>query len=343
MPASSTSGEHVLHGEHPHDRGRAAEEAPDADGRLVRRSHPERVGGPHPAPDRLGQRPEVALRDVQVRRRPGAAVEVLVAAPDREVDAPGVELDRHRAGRVAQVPEHQGAGLVGDPGQLGHVGQPGRPVRHVAEHHQRGVRADRAGEPVRVHPGGRVDVDPPQRHPELLGDARGDVAVGREVVAVEDDLAAPRPGGHRGAHRLVQQHRGGVADRDLARAPPRARPGRARRPAVSGRSNQPSSQPRISRPPHASVHERREARAGDREGTAQGVAVEVDQRGVGPHEAAAQRRQRVGAVERVGGRRGRRGRQARAMSTPCAGWPPAGPAPTPPSGWLTAPGPSQPV
>ena len=58
--------------------------------RLVAGAHQERVGCAHPALDRLRVQPssEVPLGDVGERGRAGAAVEVLVGAPDREVDAP---------------------------------------------------------------------------------------------------------------------------------------------------------------------------------------------------------------------------------------------------------------
>ena len=156
--------------------------------------------------------------------------------------------------------------------------------------------------------------------PQLVGDALGDVAVGREVVAVDHDLGAARPGGDRGAHQLVEQHRGRVADRGL--------PGRgaehdpAELVAEGERQVDPALVPAADQPPAPLlVDERREPLGGDRERPAEGVAVEVDQGRVGPDEPVAVGCQRVGGVELVGvrSRASRLERQARAMSTPRPG------------------------
>ena len=189
-------------------------------GGRVAGAHEERVGVAHPALDRLGQLALEAGVDVAEGGRARAAVEVLVGAADGEVDVPLVERDRHRAGRVAEVPEHQRAGVVGDPGELGGVGEPGRAVGDVVDHDERGALADGLAELVGRDAGGGVDLDPAQGQPALGGDALGDVAVGREVVGVDDDLGA---GGVRadgvvdgGAHQLVEPDGRRVADRGLA-------------------------------------------------------------------------------------------------------------------------------
>ncbi len=71
-------------------------------------------------------------------------------------------------------------------------------------------------------------------------------------------------------------------------------------PMRSGASNQPSFQLRIRRSPHCSVSRSlREGQRGVRQ-AAQGVAVYIDQAGVGVGEVAAEVRQRVDGVERLG-------------------------------------------
>src|SRR6185437_11737524 len=94
------------------DLGRAGGEPFDALDGVVHRSHRELVALAEPAPDRLAQ-PVLQLA-AYVEDRGGAwpGVDVLVGAADREVGTARVELDRHRADRVAQVPQHEGAGLV---------------------------------------------------------------------------------------------------------------------------------------------------------------------------------------------------------------------------------------
>ena len=104
--------QHVAHRQHADDRRRPADELPDAVGRLVALRHREHVGSAHPSLDRLSEAAVVALREVGERGRAGAAVEVLVGAADREVDLVLVEGDLDRPDRVAEVPEHEGPGLM---------------------------------------------------------------------------------------------------------------------------------------------------------------------------------------------------------------------------------------
>ena len=97
-------GERRLEADHADDRRRAAQHPPDAVGRLVALAHLERGDRPEPALDRL---PVLVLeggRDVGERGRSRPAVEVLVAAADREVDAPGVQLERPDARRRGRGP-----------------------------------------------------------------------------------------------------------------------------------------------------------------------------------------------------------------------------------------------
>src|SRR6185503_13596102 len=116
-------------------------------------------------------------------------------------------------GGVAEVPEHQAAGVVHDLGDRGGVGEVPRAVGDLAEHHDPGRRADHVPDLVHADPRGGVDVDPADGQAALGGDALHDVPVGREVVVVDDDLGTPRVGARLvvgpGPDQLVEQHRRG--------------------------------------------------------------------------------------------------------------------------------------
>ena len=93
------------------DRRRAGEEAGDAGGRPVVGLERERLGVAEPAGQRLARLLVPALGDEEEGGRPWPAVEVFVAAADREIGAGGVQLDRHRAGAVGQIPQRERAAL----------------------------------------------------------------------------------------------------------------------------------------------------------------------------------------------------------------------------------------
>ncbi len=211
--------EHVLHREHPDDRGRPREEAPDAVVRRVRRTHLERRRAPHPALDRLRERALEVGAHVAERGRAGTPVEVLVRAARREVDAPRVELDRDRARGVAQVPQDERPGVVREGRDRGGVAHVPRPVRDVAEQHERGAVGEDLRHLLRGHAAVVVGRDPPQRRAVLARDALQHVPVRREVPGVEHDLVAARDlrRRERGAHELVEDHRRRVPDERLAR------------------------------------------------------------------------------------------------------------------------------
>jgi hypothetical protein len=70
---------------------------------------------------------------VQEGRRAGAAVEMLVRAPDGQVHLGLSKVDGHRADRVRQVPQREGAVLVGRRGDRGQVGDRPGAVGHVGQ------------------------------------------------------------------------------------------------------------------------------------------------------------------------------------------------------------------
>ena len=226
---------------------------------------------------------------------PGPGVQVLVGAADGQVGAGPVQVHRDRARRVAQVPEHQRARVVREPGDRGHVGQRAAPVGHVRQADQGGVRPDRGADVRRADPLVHVGAD----HAELAagpgGDALEHVAVGGEVVVVGDQDRAARPRVQGGAGQLVEVHRGGVADHDLARR-------RAQKVLAEQVTCLPGQVHPV-RPgadqPGAPVlgDDLREALGGRGGQHAQRVAVQVDQAGLERREPVPEPGQRVGRVQ----------------------------------------------
>ena len=138
-----------------------------------------------------------------------AAVQVFVAAADSEVGVGALQVDRHRAGRMGQVPDHQRAGAVGGGRDGLHVVQVARAVVHLGQHQHGRIVVQDGGNLVHA-------VDQMQARAVLLGQAFGDVEIGREVAALRDDEPSIRCVGvgnaQRGGQHLVQIHRGRIGD-----------------------------------------------------------------------------------------------------------------------------------
>lgn len=200
---------------------------------------------------------------------------------------------------MAQVDQDPGTGIVRDPGQRRDVGEVAGPVRDVADHHEGGVTTDHRRQVVDAHAAVGIGLDPAHAQPALGGDPLDDVPVGREVVAVHDDLTPAGPGGDRGAHHLVEQHRGRVPDGDLARCgaghhlpDPVAERQRQVEPPLVPAPDQPG--PPLLLDEGAHPLRRRAQWATER------VPVEVDDRAVRADEAVPQPGQGVAGVERGG-------------------------------------------
>ena len=197
----------------------------------------------------------------------------------------------------------EGARVVDDGGDRLDVGQVARAVRDLAEHHDRGPLPHGRADLVDGDAGLAVDVDPAHGQAPLGGDALDDVAVGGEVVGVDDDLVAARPGVDRGPDQLVEQHRRRVADGRLAGGGTEADPGDSS-PRVSGRSYQRSSQPRIRRPPHSASTKARSRAPVTASGRPSELPSKYTRGVVGADELGAEAGQRVGGVEGRGVLRG---------------------------------------
>jgi hypothetical protein len=84
-------------------------------------------------------------------RRARAAIQVLVAAADGEVGPRRVQVDRHGAGAVRQVPDRQRAGRMGSRRDGGHVVHGAGAVVHVREQQHCDVGVECGVDAVRLH------------------------------------------------------------------------------------------------------------------------------------------------------------------------------------------------
>ena len=75
--------------------------------------------------------------DPDERRRARAAVQVLVAAANRDVGAGPVQIDRHGACGVAEIPDHDRARIPGRPGHPRHVIHASSAIAGVGQHQDR--------------------------------------------------------------------------------------------------------------------------------------------------------------------------------------------------------------
>lgn len=280
---------------HRHDRLRAAQEACDA--RIGREAglHRERCAVAPPAGQRLREVRVMTMRHPHEGGRTGAAVQVLVRAADRAVRACAVQVDRHRAGRVREIPQHQPAGVVHELRDGRHVVHVAGAVVHVRDHCDGRVRAERAGQVGRV-----VDQAQFVVAAELLDQPLRDIQVGREVRAFRHDHAAfGRALGLVAHHRRQQLEQ---VDRDRIghdRLAGRAADQRRELVAETARQREPAGRVPAADQAFAPFGVDHLQRAGGRCARlrAERVAVEVDH-AVGQGELVAQRGERIVAVER---------------------------------------------
>ncbi len=201
-----------FHRQEGENRRRADQEARDAGGRAVVQVKGEGCGLAEPAPNRRLQLILQFAADIQESRRARAAVQVFVRAADGQIDFPAIELDRHGADGVAEIPEDERAGFVRAPGQRGRVVQEAALEDHVGERQQRRAGIERLGDGLlraEDSVGRGDDLQPAIGQPS--GTALQNVQVGGEVERVAQDALAARPGLERGHGQLEQVDGGRVA------------------------------------------------------------------------------------------------------------------------------------
>ena len=233
-----------------------------------------------------------ARADVEERGRAGAGVEVLVGAPDGEVDAVLLEADLDRSRRVAQVPAHERACRVSGLRDRRQVGQRAGAVRDVREDDQPHVACGARG----LHVGDgraldRVGLD----EAEVVGDAFEHVAVGGEVVDVGHDRPPVRARGKNGRGQLEEVDGHGVGDDDLIG--PRAED--VLRELVAGRRRELDPVvPPADEVASPALNGRRERCLRPLRQAAERVAVDVQRPALLVNELVAEAGERVVAVER---------------------------------------------
>ena len=135
--------------------------------------------------------------DVKEGRRARAAVEIFVATADGQIGAVRAEVDRDRAGRMAEIPQRQRPRRPRRGGEPGHVGARGGAVMDVGEEQDGGIVVDGLDDAAQ-----RRGAD--ARAGQQGGEPLCDVEVGREIAGLGEDGAPRRPGGEAGGEQLEQ-------------------------------------------------------------------------------------------------------------------------------------------
>jgi hypothetical protein len=139
-------------------------------------------------------------------------VQVFVAAADGEIGIGTVQVHRHGAGAVGQVPHRQCARSMRGGGHGGHVVHGAGAVVHVGEHQHGNIRRQRGMDLVRL--------DQLQAQSALLAQSFSNVQVSREVAALAHDQLAMRRvlrgDVQRRAEHLVQVDGGAVGGHHFA-------------------------------------------------------------------------------------------------------------------------------
>ena len=170
------------HAEH---RRRAALILRDIGGGAIGGCEIERVGMAEPAAQRLLEPALVARRGVEEGRCPRSAIQIFVAAANGKIDIAAFQIDRQRAGRMRQIPDHQRTGILRRAGQRRHVMHATVAVIHMGEHQHRDIAVQRRCDLLRP-----VDMDKPVMPATLPDHPFGNVIVGREIAGLGDDFRA---------------------------------------------------------------------------------------------------------------------------------------------------------
>ena len=88
---------------------------------------------PHPALDRVGEQCLQVPAHVQESRCTRSAVEIFVGTANRQIGMGAAQVDRHRTGCMAQIPEDECAFAMGQFGDSGHVISIGALKNRVAQ------------------------------------------------------------------------------------------------------------------------------------------------------------------------------------------------------------------
>ena len=274
-------------------RWRPGQLAGDAVCRPVVRLEGEGRRMSHPARDRVTQLLLQAGRDKDICGCPRPAVQVLVTTADRQVDLGAVEIDRHRAGAVREVPQHQRSVPVSRRREVPHVVNRAAGVIDMGEHDDGDAAVDRG---LELRP---VDRSHGMVAGEQLDQPLGDIEIRRKVRGFAQDEMALGLQLQRSREQLEQVDRRAVGDDHLARfgadQPGDLVPDSARRLDPMGRVPAPDE----AAAPFLGDH-LVDARDGRTRQGPQRVAVEVHD-AVGKGELVAEWSERILPVEREAG------------------------------------------
>ncbi len=169
------------------DRRRAGQEPPNVTrGFVVRRRSRKARNGPSSLRAASWSVSWSCSDDVEEGRRAGAAVQIFVAAANREIAAAAVQVELDRAGAVRQVPQGERSGGMSGGVQRRHVVPGAASVVDMGQEQDRGV-ARRA--PGQARQPGRPSAS------SAAGDSAspcGRVEVGREIALLGEDRRAGR-------------------------------------------------------------------------------------------------------------------------------------------------------
>ena len=241
----------------------------------------------HPARQRLGQRIVMTLSDISEGRRAGATVQIFIPAADREIRPAPIEIDRHRADRMRQIPEDQRARRVRGFRELGHVEDLAGLVMRVGQEQQSDIPIERFCHPVAFGQAALGEA--------LLFEAFDHIEVGREIARLAQHHFAAGLHCQRRRDQLEEVHADRIAGDHLVRCGPDQRRDLA---ADALRHHDPVGGVPAADKIAAPFMRDHFGDAGRRVlgQAAQGIAVEID-RVVGQDEAVAIARQRIGGVE----------------------------------------------
>ena len=230
-------------------------------------------------------------RDEQEGWRARSAVEIFIAASERQVAAVSGDVKRHRPSAVRQVPQRQGAGLMRRGVERRHVVPRGALIVDMGQEQHRDLTVERLRD---LGPGDGLH--PQSRHQP--GKAVRGIEVGREIAFLGQQDRPARTRTHCRGEQLEQGDRGRIGDQQLVRggADDRREPGRDPPRRAHPIMLVPAGD-EVSAPLHLS--DLRKALGRRRGEGAQGIAVEVDdaRRKAKP---LAGEGQRIGGVERAG-------------------------------------------
>ena len=159
--------------------------------------------------DRL-QRVLQGRRHVEKGRRPRSAVQVLVAAADRQIDARTCQIDLEGTGRVGQIAEAKRTRIARCPGQCPHVVAASAAVVNLGEEQNRHLGVETVGQALGRHQAKAVVL------PQQPCHAFGGIEVAGEVALVGEDDAAARAQAQRRPQELHQVQGGAVGHQDRA-------------------------------------------------------------------------------------------------------------------------------